>query len=111
MIQSDLFQTDRETPWQDVGQGVQRQVYGYDDRLMLVKARFEKGAEGTLHEHHHSQATYVASGSFEVTIGDQKKVVAAGDGFYVPPHVLHGCVCLEAGILVDVFSPHREDFL
>lgn len=111
MIQSDLFQIDAETPWQDVDRGVQRQVYGYDDHLMLVKAKFEKDAVGSFHAHHHSQATYVESGAFEVTIGEQKKVVSKGDGFYVPPHTLHGCTCLEAGILIDVFSPHREDFL
>ncbi|RMF21080.1 MAG: cupin domain-containing protein, partial [Bacteroidetes bacterium] len=31
--------------------------------------------------------------------------------FYVPPNVLHGCVCKKDGVLIDVFSPHREDFL
>jgi len=111
MIQSDFFQIEQETPWQDAGPGVQRQVYGYGEALMLVKAKFEKGAEGTPHQHPHLQATYVASGAFEVTIGGQKNVVVAGDGFYVPADVLHGCTCLEAGVLIDAFSPCREDFL
>ncbi|MCF3111153.1 cupin domain-containing protein [Niabella sp. CC-SYL272] len=111
MVQSNFFQVDNETPWQDAGPGAQRQVYGFDDNLMLVKVQFEKGAVGAMHTHPHSQASYVASGAFELIIGDQKKVVGAGDGFYVPPHVLHGCTCLEAGMLIDAFSPRREDFL
>ncbi|MGJ7032045.1 cupin domain-containing protein [Niabella hirudinis] len=111
MMQSDCFQSEAETPWEDAGPGIQRQVYGYGDPLMLVKAKFEKGAEGVPHQHPHAQATYVASGSFEMTIGDQKKVVVAGDGFYVAPHIWHGCVCLEEGMLIDAFSPCREDFL
>ena len=111
MIQSDLFQIENEVAWENPSPGITRQVYGYDDKIMLVKAKFEEGAVGTLHEHHHSQVTYVESGVFEMTIGDEKKILQKGDGFYVPPHVLHGCVCKEPGILIDVFSPHREDFL
>ena len=35
----------------------------------------------------------------------------AGDGYYVAPNLPHGCVCLEAGVLIDTFTPMREDFL
>ena len=111
MIQSNEFQFEQDIPWEDVGNGITRQIFGYDDKVMLVKAKFIKGGVGTLHQHPHSQATYVDSGAFEMTIGDVKKIIRKGDGYYVPPNVLHGCVCLEAGMLIDVFSPHREDFL
>lgn len=111
MLQGSLFQIENETPWQDLGNGVYRQLYGYDDKIMLVKAKFDAGAVGQLHEHHHSQVTYVDSGVFEMTIGDQKRIIKKGDGYYVPPHEVHGCVCIEPGTLIDVFSPHREDFL
>jgi quercetin dioxygenase-like cupin family protein len=111
MLQSKEFQFENETPWEDVGNGITRQIYGYDDKIMLVKAKFEKGGVGALHSHHHSQVTYVDSGVFEMTIGDEKKIIRKGDGYYVPPHMVHGCVCLEEGMLIDVFSPHREDFL
>lgn len=111
MIHSSEFQFENEVPWEDLNNGILRQVYGYDDTLMLVKAKFITGAVGALHQHHHSQVTYVDSGVFEMTIGDQKKIIRKGDGYYVPPNVLHGCVCLEPGTLIDAFSPHREDFL
>lgn len=108
---SETFQIGSEIPWETVGKGVKRQILGYDGQLMIVNVHFEKGAVGSLHEHFHSQATYVVSGKFELTIGDKKKVLVAGDGYYVAPDELHGCVCLEEGALIDVFSPHREDFL
>jgi len=111
MLQSELFQIAATTDWQDLGDGVQRQVFGYDNRVMMVKVKFEKGAVGQLHEHHHTQISYVESGIFETTIGDKKQTLVTGDGFYVPPHAIHGVVCLEPGILIDVFSPHREDFI
>jgi quercetin dioxygenase-like cupin family protein len=78
---------------------------------MMVKVKFEKGAVGTPHTHYHSQGTYVACGKFEVTIGGEQRVLQTGDGYYVSPDEIHGCVCLKAGVLIDTFSPMRQDFL
>ncbi|MEB0260547.1 MULTISPECIES: cupin domain-containing protein [unclassified Mucilaginibacter] len=111
MIQGNLFQFEETTEWQTVAEGVQRQVLGYDDKLMLVKVKFAKGACGTLHSHAHSQVSYVESGAFEMTIGETVKIIRKGDGYYVPPFTVHGCVCLEDGMLVDGFSPARRYFL
>ena len=108
---SEVFQIAKEMGWENPGPGSKRQIMGYDGQLMMVKVVFEEGAVGTMHEHYHSQATYVASGKFELTIGEEKRILEAGDGYYVAPDVLHGCVCLEAGILIDTFSPMRADFL
>jgi quercetin dioxygenase-like cupin family protein len=110
-MHSKEFHFEQEAPWEDLGNGVLRQICGYDDVLMLVKAKFIAGAVGAVHQHPHSQVTYVDSGVFEMTIGEEKKIIRKGDGYYVPPGVLHGCICLEAGLLVDAFSPYREDFL
>jgi quercetin dioxygenase-like cupin family protein len=46
-----------------------------------------------------------------VHIDDEKRILETGDGFFIPPNLIHGAVCLEEGELVDVFSPVREDFL
>ena len=66
---------DKETPWEPVAEGLSRQIMGYDDKIMLVKAKFETGAVGQLHKHYHSQVTYVASGEFEMTIGDDVRII------------------------------------
>jgi quercetin dioxygenase-like cupin family protein len=105
------FLFENELVWEKTGEGVERQIMGYDGQLMLVKVKFEKGSVGYVHEHFHSQSTYVVSGKFEVTVGDEKKILSAGDGFYMEPDIPHGAVCLEAGILIDTFSPMRLDFL
>ena len=97
--------------WQDAGPGIQRQIMAYDGHLMMVKVKFEKGAVGKPHAHYHSQATYVASGRFILTIGESWRELGPGDGYYVEPDEWHGCECLEEGVLIDTFSPMREDFL
>ena len=108
---SETFQIAKQMPWENPGPGITRQIMGYDEHLMMVKVKFEQGAIGTLHQHPHTQSTYIASGCFEVTIGDKKQILEAGDGYYVAPDEFHGCVCLEEGILIDTFSPVRADFL
>jgi quercetin dioxygenase-like cupin family protein len=99
------------TPWEELGPGLKRQMMGYDKNLMLIKVAFEEGAVGSTHDHYHSQCTYVVSGEYEMTIGDEVKMIKGGDSYYIPPDVPHGIVCKKKGILIDVFSPAREDFL
>lgn len=108
---SESFLHGTEVARETVGEGVTRQILGYDDSIMMVKVWFEKGAEGPLHAHFHSQVTYVESGEFTVTVGDESRTLRAGDCMYISPHADHGAVCEEAGVLIDVFSPAREDFL
>lgn len=108
---SEVFLFESQKEWEPAEEGVTRQIMGYDGQIMLVKVKFIKGAVGTPHSHYHTQNTYVASGKFEFTVNGVKKVVSAGDGIYIEPDVVHGCKCLEAGILIDCFSPMRADFL
>ncbi len=106
-----VFIENDNIPWEQVDTGIKRKIMTWDQNLMLVKVAFEKGGVGTLHQHYHSQISHVESGVFEVEIADEKKILKAGDGFYIPPNTIHGAVCLEAGVLIDVFSPMREDFV
>ena len=108
---STVYQIENEIQWEPAGEGVVRQVRAYDGQIMLVKVKFETGAVGAPHTHYHSQASYIVSGKFELTIGDEKKVLVAGDGYYVEPDQIHGAVCREAGVLIDCFTPMRADFL
>ncbi|MEP2935957.1 MAG: cupin domain-containing protein [Gilvibacter sp.] len=105
------FIAGNDIEWEVVGEGLKRKIMGYDDKIMLVKVHFEVGAVGVMHEHYHSQVTYVESGSFDVTINGETKTLTGGDSFYIPPHIMHGAICTEAGVLIDVFSPIREDFM
>jgi quercetin dioxygenase-like cupin family protein len=105
-----VFVENSTIPWQEMDEHVRRKIMAYDDRLMLVKVEFKTGGVGALHQHPHTQITHIESGVFEIIIGDDKKVLKAGDVFFVPPNAIHGAVCIEAGVLIDVFSPMREDF-
>ena len=93
------------------GEGVKRKILAYADEMMCVENHFEKGAIGALHYHPHTQITYVVSGRFRFTIGDETREVGPGDTLLKQDGVMHGCVCLEGGVMLDFFTPMREDFV
>lgn len=110
--QSATFLYESELEWVSPLEGLNRQVMGYNDDLMLVKIDFEAGCDGGgQHAHIHSQTSVIVSGVFEVTIDGEAKTLKAGDGFFVAPNQMHGAVCVEKGTLIDAFSPMRADFL
>ena len=88
-----------------------RRVLAYNAGLMCVENTFEEGAVGALHSHPHTQITYVVSGVFSFTIAGEERIVRPGDTMLKEDGVIHGCKCLEAGILLDIFTPMREDFV
>jgi quercetin dioxygenase-like cupin family protein len=96
---------------QPAGDGVRRKVLAYCDAMMCVENAFETGAVGSLHGHPHTQITYVSEGKFKFTIGDETRTVQKGDAMLKRDGVVHGCECLEKGVLVDFFTPMREDFV
>ncbi|WP_312651165.1 cupin domain-containing protein [Proteiniclasticum sp.] len=106
-----MFVYNQEVERVNCDEGVYRKILSYNEDMMMCEIEFKRGAVGARHAHPHLQVTYIIRGSFEFTIGDETKVVKAGDSLLMPPDVPHGTLALEDGMLVDVFSPMREDFL
>jgi quercetin dioxygenase-like cupin family protein len=104
-----VFNGDYE--WENTGEGVRRKILGYDNDLMLVLVEFKKGSIGYAHKHFHKQISYLISGSFEVVINGEKKILKAGDVYFIEPNIEHGVIALEDSSLIDVFNPCREDLL
>lgn len=102
-----------ETPWTELGGGIRRKIIGHTPALMSVLVEFDKGAIGLPHLHEeHEQIAVVLAGSFDADIGGERRVLRVGDAYIVPKKVMHGVVALEQGsVLLDQFSPRRDDFL
>ena len=104
-----VFRRDRQV--KELGGGVSRRILAENEKIMTVEVSFEKGAVGAPHSHSHEQISYVLSGKFEAKIGEDVEIIEKGDSYVVEGGVEHSVVCLEAGALLDVFTPRREDFL
>ena len=106
-----FFQHEAGIAWEPTEPGVKRKIMAYGRDLMVVRVVFEAGAVGKPHQHPHRQASYVESGVFDVTIDGKTERLTTGDTFFVPTNLVHGVTAVEAGQLVDSFTPMREEFL
>ena len=79
---TNVFIENKDIAWEATSPGMKRKIMAYDERLMLVRVEFEKGAVGALHSHPHTQITHVESGIFEVEISGDKKILTTG-GLYL----------------------------
>lgn len=90
-----------------------RRILDYSENLMLVEYLFKAGGIGKPHQHDaHEQIGYIAQGSFELTIGNETKIIKRGDTYCAPKNIIHGVVALEDdSIIIDAFTPLRKDLL
>ena len=95
----------------DLGGGLSRKILAQSTDMMAVEVAFEKGAVGAVHTHPHVQISYVLKGKFEANMNGVKTIIEEGDTYYTEPNLPHGVVCLEEGVLLDIFTPRRDDFL
>jgi quercetin dioxygenase-like cupin family protein len=94
-----------------IDSGSYRRTLGWGDRTLLSEVTLDAGGVVPRHSHPHEQIGYVARGAIEFTIGDEAKVLRAGDGYVIPGGVPHSCLALEESIAVDVFAPVRDEYI
>jgi len=107
----DAFTHAADVAIEDLGGGIRRQILGFGATIMSCRLWFDSGAVGTVHQHPHAQTTYIESGRFTARVGSTVREVGAGDCVYITPDTDHGISCIDAGSLIDNFSPMRADFL
>ncbi len=98
-----------DTEWVKMTEGVKRRIRIDGEKMMLVEIRFEAGAVVPMHSHPHEQVTYVATGRMLFTLNGEKVEVPAGGSIHMPSNAPHDARALEASVLLDTFSPPRED--
>ena len=94
-----------------VADGIERQMV-YGERVMVCRLRLDAHVVTPVHSHPHEQFTMVERGRVRFTVDGTDRVVSAGDVLHFRSNVPHGATMLdEEVVLVDIFSPIREDFL
>jgi unsaturated pyranuronate lyase len=98
-------------PIEMLEEGIERQLVVGDD-LMLCRLRFAPNVVTAAHDHPHEQITLVERGRVRFTIGREERIAQAGDVLHFPSGCWHGATMLdEEVVLIDIFTPVREDFL
>lgn len=100
-----------DLPVERVAEGIERQMV-WGDRVMVCRLHFAPRVVTPVHTHPHEQVTLVERGSVLFTIDGEQRVARAGDVLHFPSELPHGATMLdEEVVLIDIFSPIREDFL
>jgi quercetin dioxygenase-like cupin family protein len=102
---------DADVDWVSVPGDTTRKILVYEPDMLLMRNAFTTGLQTPLHKHPHVQASYVVSGRFEITIDGRTEEMGPGDSFLIRSNLMHAAKCLEAGEIIEVFTPIREDFL
>lgn len=101
----------REEGWTPMKDGIYRQSLAHGDKTHMVKFRLQSGAEIPLHEHEHEQTGYLLQGSMVMIIEGEECPLEAGDSWSLRGGVPHGVRVLEECLVLEVFSPLRDDYL
>ncbi len=107
-----LIATAEGEPAVTTADGAQRRVLCHGGALMLVQFTFDAGITSWAHSHPHEQSGYVVSGEIDFLMDGYAPVrLRAGGSYYVPSNVRHHVVTYAPSVLLDAFTPIREDFL
>lgn len=98
-------------PVEQVTEGITRQMI-VGDRLMVCRLTLAAHKVTAVHSHVHEQITLVERGRADFFVEGQRRTAEAGDVLLFPSGIQHGATMLEDEVvLIDIFSPPREDFL
>ena len=91
--------------------GVSLDSLAVGEKSIVCKMNYVAGNFATEHTHPHEQSGYVISGQYHMTVDGQEYELNPGDSYAIPGNVPHSFKVMEAGEVIDVFTPVREDYL
>ncbi len=106
-----MFRKKDDSGYRTLIEKVQLKTLVHGDKTLMAEFRLAQGAVIPAHSHPHEQTGYLVSGRILFTVDGQKQEVAAGDSWCILSEVTHGAEALEDAVIVEVFSPVREDYL
>ncbi|BBI31910.1 cupin domain-containing protein [Cohnella abietis] len=97
--------------WQQISPSIRRKILPSGKQLMSMLVEFKQGGYGPEHAHPHEQLGYVVYGKIKMILGDEDVVLETGEQIWVPSDVPHSVIALEDSLVLEVFTPLREDLL
>lgn len=106
-----MFKKHDPSGYQAVGEGVERKTLVHGDKTLMVEMRLKKGVALPDHTHPHEQTGHLVAGRLRFHLGDEVYDAEPGDSWCILGGVEHSVEVLEDVVVVEVFSPVREEYL
>jgi quercetin dioxygenase-like cupin family protein len=98
-------------PVESIAEGIERQMV-VGENMMICRFRFAPFVATPEHDHPHEQMSIVERGRVRFFVEGVERIACPGDVLHFPPNCWHGATMMdEEVVLIDIFSPIREDFL
>ena len=98
-------------PIEHPAEGIERQMV-VGQQLMICRFRFTPFLVTPEHRHPHEQMSMVVSGKVRFFVEGEERIAGPGDVLHFSSNTLHGATMMdEEVVLIDIFTPIREDFL
>ncbi|MBD3226965.1 MAG: cupin domain-containing protein [Candidatus Lokiarchaeota archaeon] len=91
--------------------GIFRKTLVHNNKIMMIKFRLEKDSDLPIHSHHHYQMGYIISGKLKFIVNGKEEILKGGDSYIIDTDINHGVKVLENSVVIDIFTPPREDYL
>ena len=91
--------------------GIDQKTLVYGDKTLLAEFQMKKGAVLPKHSHPYEQTGYLVSGHIVLTAGTEVYDCRPGDSWCIPMNIEHSGDIMEDSVVVEIFSPVREDYL
>jgi quercetin dioxygenase-like cupin family protein len=108
---SEMFYKKDDSGFQDALEGVGYKTLAFGDKTLLAEFRLSRGSTVPEHSHPHEQTGYLISGRMRFFVQDKTMEVETGDAWNIAGDIPHGAEVLEDSVVIEVFSPVREDYL
>ena len=110
-LRDDLPVNQQENPWIEIAPGIRRRTIATGPSMYQMRAELAEGSRLPAHTHPQEQIAHVIRGRMKLIVAGVPHELAAGDAFYLGSNVPHGVETIDDTIVIDTFSPPREDYL
>ncbi len=91
--------------------GVSFDVLAIGQKSMVTKMKYKIGDNVPSHAHPNEQSGYVISGKYRIKFQNLNEIICPGDSYSIPENIEHSLEVIEAGEVIDTFTPLRQDYL
>src|SRR3712207_3421747 len=97
--------------WITMFPGIRRRTIAVGERMMQMLVALDAGSHVPEHQHPHEQLTHVLRGRLRFSVAGATQELEAGQSLCIPGAVPHAADVLEDTLVIDTFSPPREELL
>jgi len=97
--------------WVTMFPGVRRRTLAVGEHMMQILVALDPGAHVPEHQHPHEQIPHVLRGRLRLTLAGTPHILDPGQSLMIPGGTPHSADALEETLVLETFSPPREDYL